>query len=69
MLVRCFLLCPTQIRKCESFLFLFKEFIMTTEALNNLVREYINETDHNKAAVLYERIINEYDRLGKVVPF
>lgn len=42
---------------------------MTTEALNNLVREYINETDHNKAAVLYERIINEYDRLGKVVPF
>lgn len=42
---------------------------MTTEALNNLVREYMNEPDHNKAAVLYERIINEYDRLGKVVPF
>ena len=42
---------------------------MTTKELQHLVREYMNEPDHNKSAVLYERIINEYDSLGKVVPF
>ena len=42
---------------------------MTTTDLQQLVRDYRTEPDHNTAAVLYERIINEYDSLGKVVPF
>lgn len=42
---------------------------MTKEEIIQLIHEYMKETDHNKACALYERIINEYDRLGKVVPF
>ena len=42
---------------------------MTKEEIIKLIHEYMKETDHHKACALYKRIINEYDRLGKVVPF